>query len=143
MFETFVRRNFWRRKARKIIKAVDWETWVRVPGLAPVQLDFTTKALNASSELADEYIRLGGASSPSNYADYFDYYSGLRVVFLERLRTRQAEVTLEILERIDADFNVTGTFDPECKQRWFPFGLVKGYEPVKVPSHKMVSTVGR
>lgn len=130
-------------KARRIIKAVDWETWIKKPGLAPVHLDFTTKALNESSALADEYITLGGASSPANYKDYLDFYSGLRVIFLERLNTREDAVSLEVLQKVDADLDVTSTLDPECKARWFPLGIKKGYQAVVEPAHQLVSTVGR
>ena len=46
---------------------MDWETWVRNPGLPPVTLDFSTFEGNQSSELADEYIRLKGEFSPNNH----------------------------------------------------------------------------
>ena len=61
---------------------MDWDTWVRSPGLPPVTLDFTTAGGNESSDLADAYVRLGGASSPDNYKDFFDFYSNLKVIFL-------------------------------------------------------------
>jgi len=138
-----VKESFPRWKAIKITKAVDWETWIRKPGLAPVHLDFTTKALNESSDLADEYITLGGASSPADYKDYLGFYSGLRVIFLERLNTREDAVSLEVLKKVDTDLDVTSTLDPECKSRWFPLGIKKGYQAVFEPAHQLVSTVGR
>lgn len=76
---------------------VDFETWIRVPGLPPVTLDFTTTALNESSDLADEYIKLNGTESPEKYKDYLDFYSNLRVVFIERLVTRMDEVDIAVL----------------------------------------------
>ena len=35
---------------------IDWETWVYVPGLAPVHLDFTTKSLNDSLAIVHEFV---------------------------------------------------------------------------------------
>jgi len=51
--------------------------WVTLPGLPPVTLDFTTKALNESQDLADEYISLNGTDSPAKYEDFNDFYSNL------------------------------------------------------------------
>ena len=120
-----------------------YEEWVTQPGLPPVTLDFTTVQLNESSSLADDYIFLGGASSPANYTDFYDYYSSLKVVFVERLITRIADVTIKILEKIDIDYTLTGTVDPEVKQRWFPLGIRLGYEPVLDPAHTFISSMGR
>ena len=50
--------NFSDEEANEIIQAVDWEVWVKSPGLPPITLDFTTPELNQSSALADEYIDL-------------------------------------------------------------------------------------
>jgi len=55
---------------------IDWDAWVRGPGLAPVQLDFTTPKLLESQGIADEYIALNG-TSPANYEAFFGYFSSL------------------------------------------------------------------
>ena len=117
--------NFDISEAKEILGAVDWDTWIKSPGLPPVSLDFTTRQGNESSDLADEYIKLGGASSPSNYADYFDFYSNLKVMFLEQLNKRYPEATAEVLRRVDADYNVTYTPNPECKRVWYPLLIKK------------------
>jgi len=64
---------------------MDWETWVKVGGLPPNQLDFTTAKLNESKAMASAYIAAAGASSPDNYKDYIDWYSSLHVIFHEQL----------------------------------------------------------
>jgi leukotriene-A4 hydrolase len=117
--------------------------WVTTPGLPPVTLDFTTADLNQSSALADDYIFLGGASSPANYTEFDDYYSSLQVVFIERLKARIDDVNLAILEKIDVDLTVTGTLDPEVKERWFPLGIRKNYQPVFDQAHTFISSMGR
>lgn len=143
-FIHFVQDNFDKATAADIISKMDWEAWVRRPGLAPVHLDFTTKALNESGELAEKYIELKGAESPNNFKDYVDnFYSNLRVVFHERLNQRFDEVTLDIMSKIDSDLNVTSTLDPEIKQRWYPLGLKKGYKPATEAAHAFISAQGR
>lgn len=66
--------------------------------------------------MADAYISGAGQSSPDNKDDFINnYYSNLRVIFVERLMARINETTTDILTKIDADFNLTGTADPEIK----------------------------
>merc|ERR1711990_9584 len=126
-----------------ILGSVDWDAWIYQPGLPPIHHDFTTVDSNASAALADAYIVLAGKSSPDNYTKFNDYYSNLKVIFLERLALRIDDVTVDILTKIDADYNLTNTPDPECKQRWLPLGIKKGYAPAKEPAHTFISSQGR
>jgi leukotriene-A4 hydrolase len=114
-WEDFVEDNYNATETNRILAAVDWDAWIYTPGLPPVHLDFTTRQSNESSALADGYIALNGSASPENYTNFFDYYSNLKVIFLERLNTEYDKVTPEILAKIDADYNLTVTVDPECK----------------------------
>ena len=94
--------------------------------------------------MADKYIELNGTASPDNKANFLNnYYSNLKVIFVERLNTRLADVNTAILTKIDADFNLSATVDPEIKQRWFPIGINKGYDPVTEPAHTFVTSQGR
>jgi len=91
--------------------------------------------------MADEYIKLAGQGSPDNKDDFTNtFYSNLKVIFISRLMQRMNDTTLDILKRIDQDFNLTGTVDPEIKQRWFPLGIQKGYDAVTEPAHQFVSS---
>lgn len=72
-----INENFDNATATEINGKIDWETWVKGPGLAPVQLNFTTPKLLESQSIAEEYINLAGASSPANYQDFFGFYSSL------------------------------------------------------------------
>lgn len=56
---------------------------------------------------------------------------------------RQSEVTTDIMAKVDADYNLTNTVDPECKQRWFPLGIYTGYSDVMEPAHTFVCSQGR
>ena len=144
-FEDFVDEKFRDTEVAGFIKSkMDWHAWVRQPGLAPVHLDFTTPALNESQGLANEYIRLNGTGSPSNYTDYINnYYSSLRVIFLQQLVARESEVTLEIMSKVDQDLNVTLTLDPECKAIWLPLAIRKNYTDAIEVAHSFISTQGR
>lgn len=122
---------------------MDWETWVKVGGLAPVPLDFTTAKLNESIAMASAYIAGAGETHPDNYMDYVDWYSSLHVIFMEQLLTQYDETTLAIMDKIDTDFNVTDTVDPEVRQRWYPLGIKKNYTKVMEPAKTFVQGMGR
>lgn len=85
VFEDYLKENFSKDKADNIRNQVDWETWVHAPGLAPVHLDFKTKDITESQQLASKYVQLRGKATPTDYAKYLNYYSSLKVVFLEQL----------------------------------------------------------
>ena len=99
----------------RILSSVDWAAWIFAPGLPPITADFTTVASNGSAALADAFIKLAGKSSPDNYTKFNSYYSNLKIIFLERLAVQKDKLTLDILKKVDADYNLTSTVDPECK----------------------------
>ena len=67
----------------------------------------------------------------------------MKVVFVERLINRYYSLTYAVMERIDGDYNLTMTVDPEIKQRWFPLGIKKKYNAVLPQAKLFVSTQGR
>lgn len=122
---------------------MDWDAWVKRPGLAPVALDFVTPELTLSISLANQYITLAGHGSPDKASDFKTFYSNLRVIFLNQLMSRLPEVTVDIMAQIDKDQDITHTKDPECLQRWLPMSILKNYQPAIEVAHTFVQTVGR
>lgn len=53
---------------------MNWDAWVKNGGANPpeVGLDFSTPGALQFETLADQYIQLGGDSTPANYKDYVD-----------------------------------------------------------------------
>lgn len=50
---------------------------------------------------------------------------------------------MDILNRIDADLNCTGTVNPEVRKVWYPIGLAL-YNPVTYdPAYAWISSMGR
>jgi len=117
-WEAWVENNYDAFDTNRILGQIQWDTWVYQSTLAPVHLDFTTKASNESAALANEYIDYNCEASPAGFEDYFSYDSNTKVVFHTALTNRFDELTDCILARIDADLNVTNDPDPEVKQRW-------------------------
>jgi len=50
--------------------------------------DFSTDLLKKATDLADEYILLGGKGTPDSYKEYKSFFSNLKVTFLRRLAIR-------------------------------------------------------
>jgi len=67
----------------------------------------------------------------------------LKVIFYTTLLENIDQVTIALLERIDADYATTADPDPEVKQRWLPMGLTLFYTPAYDAAHTWVSSVGR
>ena len=63
-FETFVRTKYSSKDATNLIAKIDWNKWVKSPGMPPVTLDFKTQEYNDAIKLGDDYIILQGKSSP-------------------------------------------------------------------------------
>jgi len=137
----FINENFDNSTATEINGKIDWEAWVKGPGLAPVTLNFTTPGMIESQSIADTYLET--KETPSNVKDFDGFYSSLKVVFIERLIKKKSQVDVGLMEKIDADLNITNTVNPELKQRWFPLGIEVGYTAVMEPARQLVSSVGR
>lgn len=86
---------------------------------------------------------MGGNSTPENFLDYKEFYSSLRVIFLERLNSQFDSINTTIMARIDQDLNITMTLDPEVKGTWFPLGIRKNYTEVMDVAHTFISSMGR
>lgn len=142
-WEDWVEQNYNAYDTNNILGQIQWDTWVYQGTLAPVYMDFTTKASNESAQLANEYIDYNCEASPEGFEDYFSYDSNTKVVFHTALGNRFDELTDCILARIDADLNVTADPNPEVKQRWLPLGLKLYYDPAYDAAHTFVSVQGR
>jgi leukotriene-A4 hydrolase len=139
-------------EVNRIIGGVNWDAWLYTPGLPDYnhgyQADFTTNSSREFAKMAVDYVSLNGTASPENYTDYLsnDTYSNLRVVFIESLsesvHTNDTDA-LAVMQKVDEDFNITGTLDPELKQRWFPLGIKMNYTNVTDPAHEFISSMGR
>lgn len=140
--ESWVNENYSADDAKALNAKIDWDAWVKSPGPNPPNdgLNFTTASGVQFEKLADDYITLGGDSSPDNYQDYLTATDPqLKVIFLNRLTARLSDVTLKILTKIDADYNTTNDPNPEIGQRWFPLAIAKQYNSSLDAAHHYVS----
>ncbi len=118
-FESFVRATYVSKDATTLLAKIDWNGWIKTPGLPPVTLDFKTPEYNAAIQLADDYIKLGGSLSPNNFKDYNGWIENLKAIFVQRLLDKKSQITTKIAERIDGDLMLTIAPNPEIKYLWY------------------------
>ena len=117
-FEYFVERmipEFDGAMVNEILGDINWSAWIYRASLAPEPLHFNTVQSDLAAHLAHEYIKLNGTESPRNFSAYSTFYSNLKVVFHDTLASQIDRVNIQILERIDADLDVTNDVDPEVR----------------------------
>jgi hypothetical protein len=67
------------------ILEIDLNEWIYRPGYPPALNDFMTDSVKESLNLALNYIALNGTGSPANYKDYFNFFTNLKLIFLETI----------------------------------------------------------
>ena len=96
-WENFVGEHFDQSETNTILSGAHWDTWIYQPGPSPVEFDFSTDSSNKSLALADDYIALAGESSPTGFDEYAEFDYQQKTLFLQRLKSKQGEVTKAIL----------------------------------------------
>lgn len=142
-FNSYTMETLGAQNGKNVLDKVDWNAWVNQTGMPPQPIKFTSPKIQEATEMADAYIALGGKGSPDNWADFKEYFSLLKVVMVQQLLNRVDEVTTPIIQRLDADFNLTYTIDPEIKQLWFQITLFKNYAISYPNIEEFMSVQGR
>lgn len=65
--------------------SIKWDTWIKVPGVSPVELNFNTKKSDEAKRLATEYVNLGGEVDLKEYYGFDLYPSNLKVLFINEI----------------------------------------------------------
>jgi len=72
---------------------------------------------------------LKGDARPTNYTNYTDTKDPQeKVIFLNRLTDRIGDLSIKLMQKLDADLNITLDPNPEIGQRWFPLAIALKYE---------------
>ena len=138
-WEQFIRDNFIGVEVNRILSSVDWEEWLYKTTF-PVDFDFTTDLSREAVTLAENYIKLGGASTPDDRDKYDKFDSNLKTIFYSTLLSQNTTVTLDILKKIDEDLGATADPNPEVKQRWLPLCLMLKYDVAYDAAHTFISS---
>ena len=133
-FETHLNAVWSSSQAKDIMKKIDWVTWLEGPGLPPIKANFTSTEETTAIKLADDYISLGGASSPANFGLYKTWKVNQKRLFLGQLLNRKASLTVAIVKRIGED--LTPMCCPEIsglQSSWITIGINSGYMTTPFP----------
>jgi len=104
--------------ASDYLSQIDWDLWLfkaGPPNASLPALNFSTQAQVDAEKLAKEYILGEGKTSPAEHEKYHGYFSNQKVLFLLELVRQTPNVTYAIMQKLDADLNLTNTTNPEVK----------------------------
>lgn len=143
-FNEFVYANFENDEAKRIVKEIDWTTWIEKPGLPPVTADFDTPEMARAQELATQYVQLNGTESPEGFTEYNGWFMFLQNIFIDELLAQSKDLNPEIIAKIDEDLNISGSLNAELKAPWIQAQILAG--AVDAPfadADNFLGTIGR
>jgi hypothetical protein len=98
--------------------------------------------VQAAFDLAQAYIKLNGASSPSNYQDYFKFMSLQKQLFLKELQKNQTKLNDAIFDRIEGDLKLTESNDLLTIVEWIRPALLAKYAAINERTKDIIYTNG-
>lgn len=98
-----------------MISQLKWDQWIYQPGKFPIEFDFSTTDSKKADSLALAYIDNEGKQSPENFQAFNEFKEETKLIFLDRLRKSESNLTSEILKKIDDDYKLTASTDPKIK----------------------------
>lgn len=141
-FQEFLNETFTKDEVDKINSQIDYNQWIFGPGKIPAPIDFYTKEIGESRSLASEYIKLGGGSSPSGFEKFRNYTSRLKCTFIQNLLDNIHDVNNTMIRKIDEDYRLSDSVDPEVKTLWFSICIRKQYGPSLPLANKFILNTG-
>ncbi|OZJ03446.1 hypothetical protein BZG36_03179 [Bifiguratus adelaidae] len=112
------------------LNTIDWETWLRAPGMPPVDPQFDTTLADACYTLAKKWDESrNGPYDGFQSSDFETLTPGQKVVFLERM-TDYESFPHAALSKMDQLYNLTSIRNAEIRFRWQQLCLQASYEPV-------------
>ena len=127
-FERHLYDSYTSTKAKDIIKKIDWTTWIQGPGLPPWTANFTTAAENLALKLANDYISLGGNSSPLGFEKYKTWPNNQRWIFQNQLLLQKDKLTQKIVQKVNDDLDPYNSPKvSKIQNTWLRVGILSGY----------------
>ncbi|KAG0193693.1 Leukotriene A-4 hydrolase [Apophysomyces sp. BC1034] len=126
------------------LNTIDFDLWIRSPGMPPVDPQFDTLLADACYELAQKWdsARHSGDLSVFSSKD-LDLFNALqKVVFLERLADTEP-FPHQALAEMDELYQLTAVRNAEVRFRWQKLCLMASYEPIYEHVVAFVTSQGR
>lgn len=82
-WENWVQDNYPQDEVNVLLGSMNWSKWMYFSELSPEPLNFTTTEGEDATGIANGFITLNGTGAPENYIDYEDFYSNLKVIFMD------------------------------------------------------------
>jgi len=141
-FESFVKSKFKSSESKEILGKIDWQTWIRGPGLPPVTVDLETDAYNQAIQLSEGFIT--GDINPNATALYEDFSVNLKGLFISHLIQNLDRLDADKTAKVDEITHVGQEINGELVFRWLQVAVRSGYHqaPFDV-ANTFLGTIGR
>jgi len=126
-FIAFFNTSFRGKVEDSVLDKIDWQTWLKAPGMPPFVPKFDQTLSVASQALAEKWIAGGKDAKPE---DLKDWSAGQIVVFLDKLVEAPQPLSEETLDRMDQLYHFTGMKNAEVRHRWYQVSIRAEYEKV-------------
>jgi len=128
-----------------LLAKVDWEAWLRQPGMPPVKPAFDTSLLDACTRLSKKWIEAGDEALEGFTGDeYANLTSKQRVEFLaQMLFAPEANLSVAKCERMAKIYDLDSVGNSEIKFRWLRLGLRSRWEKAVPRAIAMATEQGR
>jgi len=101
--------------------------------------------MNEAVQLGNDYVALGGSTSPADKDLYDTWFTSLKVIFFSNMLENYEEGTnKEVFERIDIDQNMGEEKNAEILHLWYQLCIKSGYHtaPYKIEDD-FLGSIGR
>ena len=142
-FEGFVVRTFGKHNATEIFNQIDWDAWLKQPGLPPVIQDFETEEYNQAIGIAQNYID-NQVSIPEAKALYDSWDVNLKNLFITQLIKARPVVSPDVVAIVDADLHISEELNSNIISKWLQVDIRSGHQPSPFTiADEFVGSVGK
>jgi len=141
LFESQVINIYGETEGRIILKQVDWEIWINVPGFPIKKFDFNSTLITNATILADLFIK---NQTPSDAKEqFYKWQTNPKLIFLNTLFKRVNEITNDTYANLRDSLNLTTKQNAEISNLWNLIGLSLKQNDIIPQAQEFLAKYGR
>ncbi|KAI9228571.1 MAG: peptidase family M1-domain-containing protein [Piptocephalis tieghemiana] len=126
-----------------LLDQVDWATWLKAPGMPPVENKFDPTLAEKATTLAKRWEKEGQEALDFSSKDLDEFNSNQKVLFLDHLSSQEKPMPHAKLALMEELYQLTSVRNCEVRFAWQMLGLKASYDPIYGPVQKFLGEQGR
>eukprot|EP01016_Furgasonia_blochmanni_P035294 TRINITY_DN3895_c0_g1_i1.p1 TRINITY_DN3895_c0_g1~~TRINITY_DN3895_c0_g1_i1.p1 ORF type:complete len:686 (+),score=187.02 TRINITY_DN3895_c0_g1_i1:163-2220(+) len=112
-------------------------------GIPHSEIEFRSPLLDEITQIVQDYIKAGGASSPANFARVKQYNNKAQLAFFEQFLVQAQQLNTQLISRLEMDYRdiLSGDYD-EIKSTWFQLCVRWTYSSATSKIAEFVASTG-